>query len=531
MRPDTFTELIRRKLESIRPDVTNRDWARMQSSLQQAGLSGPPGAPVAGVGSVPSWLLTVAGMGTAALLTVAIWQRAEINTLREKLTQQTTTQATATPPGETTQPNQTASADQQLNAAERGPARPDTVYVTRYVPVEPAKRATLSEGANRPDPSGPVLQRNAVNSASLVTDDQAIASTPTIRPLTTDTPDGSPERVGGTLPADGTPGNVPAITSPTGQLRSVAKGVGKSGRSSRTNANAPNQPKTGRGNASANQPTALTGRDGEPFRTTETAATTEAVARPAESPEDQLLALDITRSLLTRPVNWNARLARRFPRPIGLPPVVSQPENVASQSVAKAATTFRIGVSSDLRANYWNTGLVAETVLGGRWVLSAGLVRSGSLLGSFVTDDDYDYRTRRDFKREFAPNFDKKNEIYGIEVRSFRNQIPVSLAYRIPVGRSLSVLPSVGAYLDLSNDVRIAYSYRTPLRPGYETAYFQGKGPVSRLNAYTAGAALEWQQTHWVVQGGVLFARPLYSDLSGTAAPALGGRIRLLYQF
>jgi len=80
--------------------------------------------------------------------------------------------------------------------------------------------------------------------------------------------------------------------------------------------------------------------------------------------------------------------------------------------------------------------------------------------------------------------------------------------------------------------VGVTFSYRIPQpRPSYETAVFQGKGPVHLLNAYTAGAALEWQQKHWVVQGGVLYARPLYSDMNGTAAPALGGRMRLVYQF
>ncbi|MBC7569803.1 MAG: hypothetical protein H7319_08740 [Spirosoma sp.] len=552
MRPDTFTELIRRKLESIRPDLTERDWTRMQSSLRQAGLSGPPGAPVAGVGSVPSWLMTVAGIGTAALLTVAVWQRSEINTLREKLLQQTTTQATATAPA-------------TLSNSEKPVAptpQPDTVYVTRYVPVEPTGRTPSSEesraarsGSVSATTPAPSISDNqlATSPSPLTSDNQPIATNSTPRIPVADAPDAparQPSRSvpGKVLPTNALPdGFLPLNVLPdndlsgkaslAGQQRlAVTKESGKSdSRNSRPKTNTLNQSQTARpGTIQQMAPTTA------PTETV-SASEDELTDAPANS-GNQVVALTPTRSLLNRPINWNARLARRLSRPVGTAPVISQPESPraaegwaaegASQSVVKLATAFRIGVGSDLRARYWNTGIVAETVFGGHWVLSAGLIRSSSLLGSFITDDDYDYRTRRNFRREFAPGFDQKREIYGIEVRSARYQIPVSIGYRIPVGKSLSVLPSVGAYLDLSNDVGVMFSYRTPQpRPGYETAIFNGKGPVSLLNAYTAGAALEWQQKHWVVQGGVLYAHPLYSDMNGTAAPSLGGRVRLFYQF
>ncbi len=543
MKPDTFTELIRRKLESIRPDVTERDWTRMQRSLQQAGLSGPPGAPLAGAGSMPSWLLTVAGIGTAALLAVTVWQRSEINTLRQKLTQQTTTPATATAPA-------------TLNDAEKlvdAPPRPDTVYLTRYVPVEPADRPQRGE-TNRSDPSGSVSKRAVPRLVPVPP-----ANQPVIDNRAAQTSVRGAAAIPARQPDDALPGNslsdntLPNSTVPNNSLANtdIATNVPLAQQSRLAAPTGVETAKTSTGSTSTNRPdrspatrpaptqltnrtTALTERDGGMPHPTETvSATSNAAVNPSATPENQVYALARTRSLLTRPVNWNARLARRLPRPAA----VSQPESPrtamgASQSVAKPATAFRVGVGSDLRAGYWNTGILAETVLCGRWVVSAGLVRSGSLLGTFVTDDDYDYRTRRNFRREFAPGFDQKREIYGIDVRSVRYQIPVSLGYRIPVSKSLSLLPSVGAYLDLSNSVQVAFSYRTPSpRPGYETATFQGKGVTTLLNAYTAGAALEWQQKHWLVQGGLLFARPLYSDLNGTAAPSLGGRVRLLYQF
>ena len=534
MKPDTFTELIRRKLESIRPDATERDWVRMQRSLQRAGLSGPSGAPTTGVGSMPSWLLAVAGIGTAVLLAVAVWQRSEINTLREQLTQQTTTSAPDGASATLSKPDQPVAPT----------PRTDTVYISRYVPVEPVERAHPNP-ANRLDESRSVSEMSADAPAPSTSDNQPVIARNTPRIPTKGTPDVA---IGQALPGSTSPDNVLQTDTPSGNDGSEntsltkapftdqsrlagTKGLGRpQAPNGRTNTTTANQQPTAQ--PSTNQPTDPTTPATERILTETVSATEDAPVNQAATPETEVYTLATTRSLLTKHINWNARLARRFARPTVNTATVSQPESPASQPRTKLATTFRIGLGSDLRVNYWNTGALAETVLGGHWVIGVGLVRSNALLGSFVTDDEYAYRTRHDFRHEFAPNFDPKREIYGIDVRSIRYQIPVSLGYRIPVSKSLSLIPSMGAYLDLNSDIQVAFSYRTPPpRISYETAIFQGKESPNLLNAYTAGAALEWQQNHWVVQGGLLYAQPLYSDMNGAADPALGGRARLLYQF
>ncbi len=537
MRPDTFTELIRRKLESIRPDVTERDWTRMQSSLQQAGLSGPSGVPVAGAGSVSPWLLAVGGIGIAALLSVTIWQRAEINTLHNRLLQQTTASAQAIAP---------ATPNNSQGLATATPT-PDTVYITRYVPVErmngrgtgrldqsgsvsPTITPVPSVSGNQPatisSPSAFDTNQLAGNSIP-ATDAPTVSATQPDHSLSNKTltdkalPNGSPSS--NTLPDNG----LSERATRTGQQRLAL--TGEPGKSEKRNS----RPKTNALNQS--QPIGYgTIQAMTPAETVSSSA--DASGDAAASLDNEVAALMTTRSLLSKSINWNARLARRMPRPVGTVFVISQSESGrttvgAGQSVAKPATSFRFGVSSDLQTKYRNAGIVAETVLGGHWVLSTGMTGSSQLLGSYVTDDDYDYQTRQSFRREFAPTSDPRRDIYGVEIRSFRYQIPVTLGYRIGLGHSLSLLPSLGTYLDLNNRVQVSFSYRKPLRQGFDRVDLQNDRSHNLINTYTAGAALEWQQAHWVVQGGLLYTRPLYSDKNDLTTPALGERLRLLYQF
>ncbi len=85
MKTDRFSDIIRRKLESIRPEFTDKDWTRMQASLQQA-MPPPPGSPTTGTPfsggtwSGSSWLLAAATVSTVVLIAFSLWQRSEINT-------------------------------------------------------------------------------------------------------------------------------------------------------------------------------------------------------------------------------------------------------------------------------------------------------------------------------------------------------------------------------------------------------------------------------------------------------------------
>jgi hypothetical protein len=175
MKTDRFSDSIRRKLESIRPDFSEKDWARMQATLQQATPVPAPDSPAihqpfSGATSVWSsqpWLMAAAAVSTAVLISVAVWQRTQINDLRSQLSAKqpatsvqpaplpTVADAPAITVNEQTSPSAmpaSGKASPLAKQTESAATRPDTVYITRYVAV--------------PTPSGPAQNRIARRSAN-----------------------------------------------------------------------------------------------------------------------------------------------------------------------------------------------------------------------------------------------------------------------------------------------------------------------------------------------------------------------------
>ncbi|RYF63947.1 MAG: hypothetical protein EOO39_27610 [Cytophagaceae bacterium] len=155
MKTDRFSDIIRRKLESIRPEFSEKDWARMQSSLQtgipQPGTT-PSGNPFSGgLWTAKPWLMAAATVSAVVLVGYGFWQHNEINRLRQtigQLSKQPTQQMAAQQPTRST-PNadtmaSTPSAENQYQTGKEelltstdtktaGRSERDTVYITRYV--------------------------------------------------------------------------------------------------------------------------------------------------------------------------------------------------------------------------------------------------------------------------------------------------------------------------------------------------------------------------------------------------------------
>ncbi|MVM37454.1 hypothetical protein GO730_07195 [Spirosoma sp. HMF3257] len=175
MKTDRFSDIIRRKLESIRPEFTEKDWTRMQATLQQAGPPQPgsagTGHPFGGsVWSTHPWLMAAASVGTVALVSFSIWQRSEINQLRQTIGQlkqkpDSTQRAPISPELERPTLSQTGGAnrtapmqgEQPMSASAQTQGfsgKRDTVYITRYVndPSHSRLDATDERAIHRMEP-------------------------------------------------------------------------------------------------------------------------------------------------------------------------------------------------------------------------------------------------------------------------------------------------------------------------------------------------------------------------------------------
>lgn len=530
MNTDRFTDLIRRKLESIRPEFREKDWVRMQASLRQAGLSQPDDNETVrplwgGTGLRRSWLLAAASLSSVVLLAYSAWQRTEINQLRERVTQLSRSTAkqsarpSAPPATQTTAPSadpsvaqrnrsQTSQPGQSQNEmgaplnqpSIRESVRTDTVYITRYVRVpvraDHTQRTVGTTSANQPPELAGRPLKPATNNTNPNTND--LTSTRTESPANAVN---RRDRVvaDNALPRTNPPAAAPATSKPTTDAPS-----------------AENRSKT------AAMPTETT-----------TGATGQSTVA-----YDQMNARPFT----AETTDWNRMLAQRakYLRPKRIEPTVTQ--EPASQPVEQITARLQAGPGVEVSGSQWSAGLFGDLLIGKRWTLSAGISRANRLIGNYLTDDDFDNKTRRNFRRDVARGIDPRREILNITARMIQYQIPISLGYRIPINQTWSLLPTVGTHLNLSSREDLTFFYREipPIR-SYDQAKFTSDRPVSLINSLALTTTLEGHWGHWTGQLGPVVTLPTSTSKPATypAPPdpvwqptaSVGARLRVLYRF
>ncbi|MBD2756050.1 hypothetical protein [Spirosoma validum] len=577
MKTDRFTDIIRRKLESIRPEFTDKDWARMQSTLKDANLYQPntPGAnsPFSGgVWSGQSWLLAAASISTVALIAFSIWQRQEINQLRQTIGQlhpNATKQSAPVPSvsgsdvilNERVQPDvvhvdKTTSAQKSqettasANRNESQAVRPDTVYITRYVPVPSRTRADVrseirsderfSQHTETPPEqryatdnptASPVITRQPTNQTkNQQTESYDVSSTPSVAKNTNNE---------SSVINKSTNTSVKPSNTLTNEKNSIGQTKGGRNRETRRNDVLPSTSADDQGNVVAN-----TNVGDNKANPTETAGTTNETSATYET----IASLPLS----TEGINWGAALAQRAKRMrparttvVNAEPAQTQAQTPASQPVQQVATRFRAGVGGEVTSRLWSAGVFTEVLLGRHWTLGVGLSQA-TFLNRFITEEDFNDRTERDFRKEFARPNDAWRDILNIDTRQIRLQIPVSLGYRIPINQSLTFLPTAGMYLNLTNSENITYYCRDilklPLKPqvqrGFDEINTTRSQPVALVSNFALTTGIEWQRSHWVVQASPVLNIPIQSnqqlkqpDLNWQKNTTVGLRARLLYQF
>jgi hypothetical protein len=561
MKTDRFTDIIRRKLESIRPEFTENDWTKMQAALQQGAPSSSTVVqhPASRSWFARPWVPLTAAASVAALVAVAAWQRAEITTLRQ------TVQALSPVKPANTQLSTVRPADSSTTPAIIH--QTDTVYITRYIPV-PAKpshsidqpegkgqwaNSSPSNEANRQDLSvagadGRIAQRRApsgspsspMSSETRTTEGadgqlmidrsgQAVNERPTGQSTWSAT-SGS-ERVRSDLAQSGT--NV----TPTEEF-----GTGTSGKRNQRDRTGTVADRAGRnaGNGSYSESLAGSGNG--------TAAIPgNAPAEPTESANsgkstiaanfDQLA----NQPLQLTDTDWNTLLLRKATR--RMRPVrtvtIGGTQAPASQSVASLAPRFRLGVGGDLTTRARSTAITGELILGKHWTLGVGYSQSTCSDGDFLSEKDFNMKNPQPFRKEFNkvvdPKADPAQFIANIRLKREQQQIPLQIGYRVPLSKSFTVLPTVGTNLTLSNEERLSFDRIAKVFGGTDIVRVESSRnrPYDVFNNLTFGAAVEWQKNHWVAQAGPLATTQLVqvSNPNAFNTVNVGGRVRLFYQF
>ena len=595
MKTDRFSDSIRRKLESIRPEFNEKDWARMQASLQQAAPVPAPGSPVVhqpftgSAWSAQPWLMAAAAVSTVVLISVAVWQRSQINDLRSQLSAKqpaTIVHPVPSPAGsdapalsvhEQTSPVAIPADGQADLLAGRAPTaapRPDTVFITRYITVPSPSGTSQNRVAQRPadepntgqpsvtDRNQPLV-RNTDSQRSVTrssTPDQGGEARPNSLPATEPTTDESitpvesatrsDRRVAGTSQAASAPeeatsttitptGNAGATNSrPASESRSTRQANERSAtpfRTSRTNGVA------SRGNRSS-AAGAYTGSSGS-------ATGTMAGDNPVQ-PNDAGVSVDASSSqpavayetVTSRPltlgtIDWKSPLAYRARRirPTRTTIVggtAAPTAHPASQSVNQLAIGYRLGAGLDVMNKLVSGSVLGEVVIGKHLRVSTGIGLASFAGGRFGSDEEFDKNNHQNFRRDYVRGgIDPRNQLMNIGIHTEIVQIPLSVGYRIPLNKSFSLLPSVGTTFNLQSREHVTFEYRPPFFRTTETASYQISRPIDLVNSLSLGAGLEWARNHWVGQAGPVMNLSARSTVNWQDGACVGLRARVFYQF
>ncbi|QHV94692.1 hypothetical protein [Spirosoma endbachense] len=554
MKTDRFADIIRRKLDSIRPDFSERDWARMQATLKQAGPSPNAPTPSAHPFASQAARFAVAGaVGTTIFLTTTIWQHYELKHLHQTL-QQVTQKAnrleTAQPDAaHITQPATESEAvtsesnprnQKSETSVDAAPERNsvtlkrDTVYIDRYVTVPaPATRLRPTESSQLTKQPERTSTGNQVAKTDFSSSTERVGST--TRNRTTNQPEnriaepistGSRPRVEVTHPEKSAE-NVAIADRPTkgrdrvsGSYTNVEHTNQTSTREV-TNGNV-TTPSSSNNQVVQNQPVSS---DIPPVISTgETTQPTFAYESLAALP------------MQTNTVRWDALLAQRArqmrPARTAVTVVSGQPTTApTSQRVQSIPLRLRAGIGTDINSEMWSMGVYTELLASKHWSLGLGLSQATFATAAFRSPLEFDKNIPQDFRKQYARGLDPRLDIFGIEMYTVRVQLPISLGYRIPLSQSFTLLPTIGTSLNLQSQQYISFYHQLPYWKGYEKFQDRSIRPVDLFNNMTFGASLEWQNKHWAIQAGPVISTPLQSDPGCQQDATVGLRARLFYQF
>ncbi|GAB3885212.1 hypothetical protein [Spirosoma agri] len=593
MKTDRFADIIRRKLDSIRPDFSERDWVRMQATLKQAGPNPNMPTPAAHPFAGQFARYAVAGaIGTAIFLTTSIWQHYELNRLHQtldqvtqKVNQRTATDSVAATTQTANRPSGAASSESVVHAElpQNSLTRPDkatpteqrssvavetkrdTIYIDRYVTVpapatrprgtdaQPAsqyERAIRGNRTAQADISAtPARPENSAQNRMRDQTGKSVSGSGSPSPASTVAQQPYEGVVSEKLADDGTKtsrqtndrGRVTdtyAVTESTGKLThngvSTAAPTEQTTHRNVSGAEAAGQA-TNRGSSGGNEANALT-PDNRIAQTQPLASAVPPVTGSGEAAQSVAQYESLSPlPMQTSTIHWNelmAQRAKRMMRPARTT-VVSGVASAAPaiQRVQPTPMRFRVGVGADIDSRIRSVGVYSELLVLKHWSLGVGLSQARFATNSFPGPPDFNKNNPQDFRKQYARGNDPRLAIFNIQQYSTRIQLPINLGYRIPLSDSWTLQPTVGTSLNLQNRQYISFYQELPYRMGFEELTANSIRPVDLFNNMTFGANVEWQRKHWVAQAGPLVTAPIQEDPGCQQNITVGLRARVLYQF
>ncbi|WP_138993285.1 hypothetical protein [Larkinella sp. C7] len=521
MKTDKFEENIRQKLEGIDPPFQETDWVHLRSVLRRNGVPSIGGA-------VTQWLVPMMSAATVAgLVILAVWQYRTNQKLEQTV--------------QSLKDTVTILQQAPLETPVAQVPKTDTVYITREVPIPSPRLSPSVSDLQRDEDRELANQSETDPSAINPIDENSPTSTESNHRRnreqnrqeenTLSNRSGSQERLTESEPGLNEP---KADPSETGRVPSE-RNISPSGR----------LPKSATDRWNRN-PDRYSGRQKSTSLETSrplSSGSSGSVDVPgnAGSPAGSVASASISwEPVLNRPMKFDSsyyvenyqRRVRRI-RPLATHSAVAT--TLGSKPVVEESQRFvhvRIGGSAQLSGGQSGYGLASEVLMGDRLTIGIGLTRLSVSGEEFITEGQYLVRKKSDFRRDYPGKVpgDKRIEILNIARSGKTWQLPITFGYRLPVGNSVTITPSVGASFSLEAREKISYTNRMGPYEFMAQKFYEKCSP-SVYNNWLVGVAFEKQWSHLVIQANPYLSSPLLSTQFSLNRTSAGMRARLLYQF
>lgn len=526
MKTDKFEENIRQKLEGIDPPFQESDWLHLRSFLRRNGV------PSIGGGAVQWFVPMMSAATVAGLLILTVWQY-RTNQKLEKTVSSLKDSVTIL---------------QQLPVETPVAVAPktDTVYSIREVPAPRlapiAPRYRTNEGALAEGPETNESETDSERNHSTVESSQT-QRTEGNRPPG----NGLPERSGTKERFSETKNRLNESDQPNrlnAGIESSERNYPRSSNSSGSFGNSGNRQDemrysgrqkpsgfeitrplsaSGNGVSSGNGASGLLNSSGNSGSVSPLAESASISWEPVPQ-----RALEIDSSYYTD------RFARRIRRMRASTPQLAA-SSILKPDVEKPNQRFvhiRVGASAQVGGRQSGFGLATEILMGEHLTIGLGLNRLKVAGEKFVNEVQYAFNRRSDFRRDYPGKVppEIRTQILDINRGGSTLQLPITFGYRIPLGNSVTLTPSVGASFSLEAKDKITYLHQVGPFDFIEKKFSEKCSP-NVYNSWLASIAIEKQWGHWVIQGSPYLSNPLQTTQFSLNHTSAGMRARLLYQF
>lgn len=528
MKPDKFDEAIRRKLEGIQPSFQEENWGKFKA-YQTTHI---PTSFVQRFGR--SMMYTAASVAAAVMVFANVYQYRQKQHLNQEITQLK------------------EKISQKDNVPLRTSMRVDTVYITKYISVEPSSQPNAYAQA--------VPSSNEINTNELKTEvtDQVSKSLRNVGKIIRQNPN---DRISEAFERQSVEpetsvskehDNSNAITFPNGK-----SSVGTSSDKVKNNPSSLKKEMTGKSSDATTVSSVAKQKGTENNRND--APKNEQVVPANEIAEATNGAAINNVGALSPEVSLEVALLEPKQTLLdleGIEPAEIRVQRYAYANMAASSTNnnnatteaktppppsislkglkFRVGAGLNIGDKFTGYSFKTSLLLGKYWSVDVGIGKAKINGPQYYTDAIFKAKNNWDFqtwKKSGIPNPPLlPPQAFDITTSVSLVRMPISLTYRWPINSSITLLMSGGTNLNLSATQGYRFSYRE--RNGeykQEEGKFEVKPALSNDFMFSAGVEKQWKSL--VFQTEVYAAPYLQKPTYLTENRNIGVRFKLLYQF